>query len=73
MSDEAGLEHWRERALAAERWRDEVWEPLQERLAQAQRAEDLAERVAQMESSLSWRMTAPLRAAAELRRKLRAR
>ena len=73
MSDEADLEHWRERALAAERWRDEAWEPLQERLAQAQRAEDLAERVAQMEGSLSWRMTAPLRVAAELRRKLRAR
>lgn len=72
MTDDE-LAHWRDRALAAERWRDEVWEPLQQRLAQAQRAEDLAERVSQMESSLSWRMTAPLRAAAELRRKLRAR
>lgn len=73
MSRDDDTEHWRERALAAERWRDEAWAPLQERLAQAQSAEDLAERVAQMENSLSWRMTAPLRAAAELRRKLRAR
>lgn len=67
------LEHWRERALAAERWRDEAWAPLQQRLAEAQHAEDLAERVAQMEASLSWRITAPLRAAAALRRRLRAR
>lgn len=66
-------EDWRERALAAERWRDEAWAPLQELAAQAQRADDLEARVAQMEGSLSWRLTAPLRALAEARRALRRR
>ena len=68
-----GAEDWRERALAAERWRDEAWAPLQELAAQAQRADDLEARVAQMEGSLSWRLTAPLRALAEARRALRRR
>lgn len=70
---EHDAEHWRERALAAEHWRDEAWAPLQELAAQAQRARDLEERVAQMEGSLSWRLTAPLRALAEARRALRRR
>jgi hypothetical protein len=69
--EEAG--RWRERALAAERWRDEAWAPLQERSAQAERAADLAERLQQIESSLSWRATAPLRVGAALARRVRKR
>ena len=64
---------WRERALAAERWRDEAWAPLQELVAKAQERDALAERVAQIEGSLSWRLTAPLRALAAAWRSLKAR
>ncbi len=57
----AELDSWRERALAAEAWREEVWMPLQRRLQDAQRTESLAERATAVEQSLSWRLTRPLR------------
>jgi hypothetical protein len=66
-------DQWRERALAAERWRDEAWGPLQRRLAEAQRLEALAARTEQVEASASWRLTAPLRALLVAWRKLRAK
>jgi hypothetical protein len=72
-SVEDELASWRERALAAERWRDEVWLAVQEQAAQAQRADDLDRRLQELESSLSWRMTAPLRAAVAVVRRVRRR
>ena len=67
----AEAERWRERALAAERWRDEVWAPLNERAARAREAEDLQARLHEVESSVAWRLTAPLRAASALVRRVR--
>jgi hypothetical protein len=67
----AEAERWRERALAAERWRDEVWGPLNERAARAREAEDLEARLHEIESSPSWRLTAPLRALSALARRAR--
>ena len=64
----AELEHWRDRALAAERWRDEAWAPLLERAAEARRAEALAARVREMEGSQWWRLGAPARVARSLAR-----
>ncbi|HEY2603966.1 MAG TPA: hypothetical protein VGI67_20580 [Thermoleophilaceae bacterium] len=69
----AERDQWRERALAAERWRDEAWGPLQRRLADAERLEALAERTEQVEGSASWRLTAPLRLALVAWRRLRAK
>jgi hypothetical protein len=64
---------WRERALAAERWRDEAWRPLQERAASGREAEWLAARLEHIEGSWSWRITAPLRAAGRLAYRVRRR
>ena len=58
--DAGSLEHWRERALAAERWRDEVWAPLNERLAADARAEALAGELDSVRANPAWRATAPL-------------
>jgi hypothetical protein len=59
---DAELRAWKERALAAERWRDEVWRPLLERAAEGQRARDLERRLAEIESNTWWRLAAPFRA-----------
>jgi hypothetical protein len=69
----AERDRWRERALTAERWRDEAWGPLQRRLAEAQHLEALAERTEQVEGSASWRLTAPLRLFLGVLRRLRAK
>ena len=71
--DAGSLEDWRERALAAERWRDEVWAPLNERLAADARTEALAVELHSVRANPAWRATAPLRAAVSLARRARRR
>jgi hypothetical protein len=62
------LRAWKERALAAERWRDEVWKPTLERAEEARRVEDLERRLAEIESSAWWRVAAPFRAVSRVLR-----
>jgi hypothetical protein len=71
---------WRQRAetaearvaeLAAERAR--LWEEVQRLRAQEREAQYLERRMAQMEQSLSWRITTPLRAGKTLAVKVRRR
>jgi hypothetical protein len=60
-SDETGdLHAWRERALAAEAWRDEAWAPLQRRLAEAECLEARARRADELEGSAWFRATRTL-------------
>jgi hypothetical protein len=56
------LRAWKERAHAAERWRDEVWKPMLERAEEARRVQVLERRLAEIESSAWWRVAAPFRA-----------
>lgn len=74
-SDETGDHHgWRARALAAEAWRDEVWAPLQRRVAEAERLEARARRADELEDSALFRVTGTLHDLRwAVRRRLRAR
>jgi hypothetical protein len=68
---------WEQRALQAEAAleealaeRNRLWEELHGRDAQARELEHYRAEILRMEASLSWRLTAPLRAAKRLAMKL---